>query len=36
MVAIVIGGGVAAQGIWDLRSGLSPLFELQLAAARVV
>lgn len=24
IVAIVVGGGVAARGIWDLRSGLSP------------
>lgn len=35
MVAIVIGGGVAARGIWDLRSGLSP-FPRPIAGAPLV
>jgi protein-S-isoprenylcysteine O-methyltransferase Ste14 len=34
-VAIVIGGGVAARGIWDLRSGLSP-FPRPIAGAPLV
>jgi protein-S-isoprenylcysteine O-methyltransferase Ste14 len=35
IVAIVIGGGVAARGIWDLRSGLSP-FPRPIAGAPLV
>jgi protein-S-isoprenylcysteine O-methyltransferase Ste14 len=35
IVAIVIGGGVAARGIWDLRSSLSP-FPRPIAGAPLV
>jgi protein-S-isoprenylcysteine O-methyltransferase Ste14 len=35
MVAIVIGGGVAARGIWDLQSGLSP-FPKPIAGAPLI
>ena len=35
IVAIVIGGGVAARGIWDLRSGLSP-FPRPIAGAPLI
>jgi len=35
IVAIVIGGGVAARAIWDLRSGLSP-FPRPIAGASLV
>jgi protein-S-isoprenylcysteine O-methyltransferase Ste14 len=35
IAAIVVGGGVAARGIWDLRSGLSP-FPRPIAGAPLV
>jgi protein-S-isoprenylcysteine O-methyltransferase Ste14 len=35
IVAIVVGGGLAARGIWDLRSGLSP-FPRPIAGAPLV